>query len=256
MLNNILIKYKKLIILTMTLIVLLLLGLLVHNILIFRLVNTNPNVDSVGTLTPFLKLNFNRNLTRKNIQINSPNGATDSFKISYKTIEIYLNYPLKESQLYTINVNDVTDTAGIKIKNIKLDFKPTIIPFNSLPADQQKTLVNNQDKYNQPGSNINYVNTEALINNGLSTTQLALLEKYFADFKPNAKIIKFVPNSIGVYSAPAPALAEYRFIVNIDGVNYNAIGTYTFLDNIILSLYNTQTGTQVFNSYNYTGSGG
>lgn len=241
-------KYRKLAIFIVLLIVIITFGLQFYDVIKFHVIGTDPSVNSIGTLSPFLKVSFNKELSSKNVSISSPSGAGSSYKVQDKVLIIYLNYPLTADKMYSVDIASVYDSSGAKLSNLVFSFKPTNIPFNDLPQDEQNALVNSQDHYNIPGINITYVNTNDLINNGMSTTQLALLEKYFSEYKPSAKTVTFDPNSIGIYAATPPAVAMFKFDVSIDGTNYNAEASYTFLNNITLSLYNPQTGALVFDS--------
>lgn len=248
-------KYRKLIIL-IVLILILVGGYQIYRSTKFHVVDTNPSVNSVATLSPFIKVNFNKTILSKGISVSSTGGATDSFGVNGKTITINLNYPLSSNKVYSITINNVRDSSGAELSNLVFSFKPSNIVFNNLPQDEQKSIVNNQDHYNSQGFNISYVNTDDLINNGMSTTQLVLLEEYFSEFDPSATTVTINPGSIGIYAAPAPAKAMFKFSVTVDSMSYNAQASYTFLDNLSLTLFNSQTGAQVFNSDTYNNSSG
>lgn len=220
----------------------------------FHVVSTNPATDSVSTLSPFFKINFNKQLVSGSGSL-STDGIVTSIKYSAKTLTLNLSYPLKTNKTYTITINKISDSSGDILNNLNFTFVANNIPYASLPKDEQNALLANQDHYTQPGVNINYINTDDLINNGMSTTQLVLLEQYITEFDKNAKNVTFDPNSIGVYQAPSPYTAEFHFNVNIDGTTYSAQAPYTFLDDLTLILVN-QSGATVFNSSTYSAPGG
>jgi hypothetical protein len=221
----------------------------------FHVVGTSPSTGSVGTLSPYLKVNFSKPIVSQGLNVNSPSGGISSYKAQGKTLTIALNYPLSTSKTYAIDINSVYDSSGDQLKDLVFTFKPQSIAFNNLPQNQQKALVNSQDQVNTPGANITYVNTDALINNGISTTQLTLFEQYISEFTPAAETVTINPSSIGNYAGTPPAIGLYKFIVNIDGTDYNAQASYTFLTDLTLALFNG-SGTQVFNSATYSTPGG
>lgn len=211
----------------------------------FRVVSTNPSTGNVGTLSPFLKVNFNKPLSTKNISVSASSGTVTGFKAKGETLTFNLKYPLSSSHNYTVEINKIYDTSGDELINLTYTFKPKYISFANLPSDQQKTLVNSQDQNNTPGANTNFINTDALVNDGMSTTQLVLLEKYLSEYAPSAKTITIDTSSIGIYAAPSPYRAMFKFNLAIDGTNYSAQAPYMFLDDLTLTLFNS-SGTQVF----------
>lgn len=111
----------------------------------FRLVSTNPRTSAVSNISPFLKLNFNRTLDAKNIDIQTDRSFMQSVSTNGKTITINLK-TLDIGKLYTVRLNKVRSTDGKVLTNVTVRFVAKDIAFKDLPKDQQQAILNNQDK--------------------------------------------------------------------------------------------------------------
>lgn len=144
-------KRKKILILLILIIGFILiiwLGYTIYNATTFHIVSTNPSINNVATVSPFIDVNFNRALSNK-INVTSNPNIVSSFKIINKQIDISLNIPLNENYKYTILISDIYDTSGQHLNNQKLAFTPIYISASNLPQDQGKVLLKNQANYSK-----------------------------------------------------------------------------------------------------------
>jgi hypothetical protein len=98
-------------------------------------------------------------------------------------------------------------------------------------------------------TDVDFMNTGVLINNGLTTDQINVLENEFFQFKHTEQIVSVVANSVvlGPYNPNVVEPFVIDFNVLIDGVNYKASVSYTGLETVQLNLYSSGGGL-VFSS--------
>jgi len=126
-------------------------GFLVYRGMQFRIVSTNPNTNSVSQLAPFLKVNFSKQLDGKPVSLDVNAPIVQSYTVSGKTLTINF-LPLSVGQSYTITIKSVTAVGGKTLQNKVLRFTAKDIVFNDLPKDQQKAILDNQDKLHKASS--------------------------------------------------------------------------------------------------------
>lgn len=131
---------------TIALIVLAYLGFVVYQNFGFRLLDTNPGVGSVATISPFFKINFNKPLNAKSVSLTTTDGFMNGYSVSGKTITIQLQYPLNENLTYTVHLKSVSSTGGKIITGQTFTIQPRVMLSSELPKDQQEALINAQDK--------------------------------------------------------------------------------------------------------------
>lgn len=100
-------------------------------------------------------------------------------------------------------------------------------------------------------ANINFLNMDFLVGNGLSNTQIGQLEQYFFGFNDDANKVAVDPSSIKVISHDRnTGVFNLGFDVTVDNVPYKAVASYSNINSIHLNLFKPDTGAQVFDSSN------
>jgi len=146
--TNLLAKYKGLLILAL----LLLVGWgawLLYQSMHFRIVGTDPATNKVSVIAPYLKIHFNRELTESGLNVSAEPNIIESYKVSGKTIDILLTQNLEADKEYTVTIASVTSTNGETLTNQVLRFTAKDIPFEDLPEEQQKAVVNAQSRFTE-----------------------------------------------------------------------------------------------------------
>ncbi len=98
-------------------------------------------------------------------------------------------------------------------------------------------------------ASITFVNTAALLNNGLSSTQVTNLKQLFFTYAPSAKIISInIPSIEPGARDPSSATLWFSltFTGSIDESPYNATVEYSGLDTTKLTLTNPASGAVLF----------
>jgi Bacterial Ig-like domain len=247
-----LLKHKKLIIVFGLIIILLLIVVQIDRSKKFHVVSTNPGTSSVSLISPFLDVNFNKQLVPSSLVINSSSGLVSSYYVQGKSIVINLNTPMNEGQTYSVNITQIADTTGDKLSDISVSFTPKNIALQNLPQDQQAAILKKQTGYQNPLNSVIYSGVSYLTDNGISVVQINQLETDFLQFKPSAKNVSISPNGVEVYKNNSSISVSFSvdFSVTIDGTSYKAVGTYSGINSIALVLYNPQTSGQVYSSTN------
>ncbi|HKR82335.1 MAG TPA: Ig-like domain-containing protein [Candidatus Saccharimonadales bacterium] len=110
----------------------------------FRLVSTSPATSNFSVSSPAFKVTFSQDISEHGIAVVSDPMVIRNTTVSGKTLTINLITPLDKTKTYTITINNVTSKSGKTITNKKFTFQPKEIDFNSLPKDQQQTILNSQ----------------------------------------------------------------------------------------------------------------
>ena len=153
----------------------------------FRLVSTSPKTSGVSTDSPFLKVNFNRQLTSSGLSVSSKPNIIKSVSTSGKVLTIYLNYPLNSTTTYSLYLNDVSDIRGDTIRGKTLSFKPKYVPYSALSADQKMAQLQNQTSRTPSKDNISFSGLDSLTNYGITSGQLADLQQAVFLYSKSAK---------------------------------------------------------------------
>jgi len=115
----------------------------IYNYYNFSIVSTSPNLNTVATLSPYIKIDFNHTLSNKNIFISAPNNLLYSHKyyVNGKTLTIQLNEPLSTDKKYSITIDNLIDNHGQKIKNKVISFIPKKETLGQLSKNAQEELI-------------------------------------------------------------------------------------------------------------------
>jgi hypothetical protein len=216
----------------------------------FRVVSTNPRTRSVATISPFLKINFNRQLSSKNLSISSSYAVVSSYKIQNKTLIVNLKVPMTAGYKYYVKINGVSDNKGDRLVNKVFNFTPKKISSKNLPEDQKQALLKTQSQRPRSKNSIVFTGINSLINVGVSATQANNLEQDFFDFAPQTNTVSL--------SSVAPVPHDPNSSSTNDSINFKAlIGSksydakidYSNLNDFLrLTLYSPQDGSQVYDS--------
>lgn len=218
----------------------------------FHVIGTTPDINNVATVSPFLKIKFNKPLSGKNISITSSYSIIKSYSVQDKTLIINLSVPMTAGYSYYVKVDSIADAKGDKIVNKVFLFVPKIVNSQDLPADQQQALLQAQDRHSKTQSNVAFNGFGTLTNFGVGSDQVASLEQYFFSFAPKAYTVTVDTGSV----APVPhdrnsasTSDTINFNVRIDSTPYQARIDYSNLDSgIRLYLYAPGDGTPAFDS--------
>jgi methionine-rich copper-binding protein CopC len=211
----------------------------------FNIIGTSPGVGDIATNSPFLRINFNKPLSKSDVAVSSnPSSAITSYSVNNKTLEIVLNGPLDSKTKYTITFG-VSSTDGHKITNNTISFTPKATPINDLSRDQQNYINNREVNL---GTTFDGVGT--LSNLGITAAQINGLTGAFSKFAPKAKAV--IIDTASVVQAPHDKNSSrddfITFTVKIDNTSYNAKIEYAGLADIHLYLYDQKTGGVVYDS--------
>ncbi len=142
----------------------------------FHIVNTDPSTSRFSNLIPFMKINFNKPVSRQGLYVSSSPNIINSYTVNNKTLSLSLK-PLTLDKSYVVTLRSVYSTNGQKIINDTIRFTTTYINPNNLPTDQQQAILRNQDHYSSPLNNpivqylphqtLNYELSAAVSNNQL-----------------------------------------------------------------------------------------
>lgn len=113
----------------------------------FYLKNTSPDSSSVSYSSPYLKLNFNKNLKTEGYEFKLTSGEGEIYvehEIIGKTFKAYLPTSMEVDQTYTISLENISATDG-KVLSLHVDFTTKDIPYSDLDKEQQDELIRLQD---------------------------------------------------------------------------------------------------------------
>jgi hypothetical protein len=252
-------RLRKPIIIAIIVIIVLVVGLItvrVHQLSQFRITTSNPSLNNVATISPFLKLTFNRQLTNNGFSISSSPSIITGHTISGNQLDLTLNSPsspLNDNKTYTITLS-IAATDGERITNKQITFTPKYVPSQDIPKDQGAAILQHQVETQEAPSkeNINFVNEDALINDGVTTEQIDSMEQAFFLFDKTAKSVTIDASSVQqapVNPASTSSIFTMNFTVTIDQTTYQAQLNYNEDDLASIELFLTNSqGTQVYDS--------
>ncbi len=146
--------------------------------------------------------------------------------------------------VYLVAANDGSSQAIKEVSVHKLQTTSvSLTPTQKLPISS--------------AASVNYENTNALLNIGITPEQINYIEQYFYDFKPSAQVVVIYPNTIypEAHNPNVDTSFTVDFTATIDNVSYKAKIIYSDLTSIQLNLYNS-AGSLVFDSSNIQTPGG
>ncbi len=232
---------------TLVAVILVIIGWAIYYNQTFHIVSTNPSEGDVATVSPYFKINFNKNLSTKNINI-SENPQLGRYKINGKTLTINIENIMSQNNTYTITIGYISDTSNQAIKNSTISFKPIYQLPNDLSQSQTNQILQNQTKADieQPPT---FDGTDALINNGLTTQQVQVFENTVMGFMKANNIssggIIINQSSVNPGAISGNGTFTLNFNFSIGTTNYSALMEYGGLDTAQVTIYNS-SGTQLY----------
>ena len=243
---------------TVPIIALILVGVLGLNILQssrFHVTGTEPSINSVATVAPFFKINFNRQLSLSGLEVSATNSIVSSEQVSGQTLVIGMGSVLNQNTSYTITVALVHDTKGDKLTNLHFTFQPKDIAFNNLPKDQQQAILKQQANQPYTVNSITYIGFNTLLTDGLSIGQTGDLQQAIFQYSQSisAKFSQVTIPDNSVQPVPHdPNSSSMTDTINcnlqIGATTYPAKIEYSGLNSLELFLYNAQTNAQIYDS--------
>ena len=242
-------KRLKLIIILVIILLAAWIGSILYRVSTFHVVKTNPSVGSVTTITPFLDVYFNRELSQSGLSITSSPQIILSHTVSGKILKLNLTSPLQANKSYTISINAITDTAGKTLTNAHFTVTPSAVNYNQLPTDQQKAILQRQEA-GSASTAPSFIGTDALLNNGLSTVQVTAFQQDIQTFAQTNKIdlrtVSIDSSSVTPGPLTSSGIFTLTFSVAINNKNYNATIQCSGIVTIDLTLSDPTSGAQVF----------
>lgn len=222
----------------------------------FRVVNTNPKTNNIAAVSPFLKVNFNRQLSSRKLSVTSSYSVIKSYRIQGKSLIVSLKSPMTASYSYSITIDSITDTKNEKITNKIFSFSPKNIAYQKLSKDQQAALLQAQANRPPSVSGISFVGINSLVNYGVTNNQATSLRQDFFSFAPKTNkvtISNIVPIPHNRNSASTDDTINFN--ARIDSKTYSARIDYSLLTNSMRLYLNDASGVQVFDSGAVTQTG-
>jgi hypothetical protein len=225
-------------------------GYLVYSSSKFHIVSTSPKSGNVASVSPFFKVNFNKKLSDKGFTVTSVPLITESPTVNGKTLSMILDGPLDTNKIYTITINNISDTAGHVIASKTFTLAPRYISSQDLPKDQAQYLLKQQSTKTPSKTNVAFSGMDGFLDAGLTSAQLYNLEETIFRYKTSVHSVSVDPNTIqpGPHNPNTDISFTLNFNVTIDSTAYKGTIVYSDLEGIDLHLYNPQNNSEVYHS--------
>ncbi|HEY0965058.1 MAG TPA: hypothetical protein VGE13_01105 [Candidatus Saccharimonadales bacterium] len=141
-------KYRKRIILSILLVVLVFAGVWTYRYFFTLYISSaNPSFSSISYQTPFIKLYFNKNLDPESLKVSDPNSLfyADKTTISDSHIDLVTDTNKLHIDREVSFAIEVKSKDGSYSFNETIRFTPKDIAYEKLPKDQQKAIMSIQD---------------------------------------------------------------------------------------------------------------
>lgn len=192
-----------------------------------QLTSTDPILTKITTQAPTLKLTFNMPLAASSASVSAiPNIIVNS-SVSGNTLTLILKErTMLTLHTYTLYLQNVRSTSGRKLKVPHVSFDPKFAaPF--------------------------ITGEEGLINVGLTNQQVSNINTYNSQLNPWAQTVAIDDSTIKHFQLnPSDPWTPWAvsFTENIDGTNYNVVGSFYDAQDIKVTITDTSTGTQVLSA--------
>lgn len=109
----------------------------------FSYQSTNPLTTQIATWSPFLKIQFNQNLSPNGllVKMSPADFYGKGYSVSGDELILSLGVPMQAGTTYKISVAEIKDTHGQTIRNLNFSFTPISKNISQLPESQQEALV-------------------------------------------------------------------------------------------------------------------
>lgn len=120
-------------------------GWFIYQSTLFRMTGTTPGLGKVSSLSPFIDINFSKQLDSENINITTEDIDVTSFEANNKTLRVFIGEIEADSD-YSFTIDSISAKNGKSLQNIKVSFTAKDIPFEKLSKAQQQAILQNQDR--------------------------------------------------------------------------------------------------------------
>lgn len=194
-----------------------------------QIISTDPSLTKITTQAPTLKLTFNMPLAASSASVTAIPNIVISSKVSGNTLTLTLRgHTMLVLHTYTLYLQNVRSTSGRKLKDPHVSFNPKFAaPF--------------------------ITGEEGLINIGLTNQQVSDINAYNSQLKPWAQTVSVDGSTIKHFQLnPSDPWTPWAvsFTENIDGTNYNVVGSFYNTQDIKVTITDPATGTQVLSAGN------
>lgn len=139
----------------------------------FNVDSTDPKLGNMATISPYLRVNFTRDISEKNFHYSSSNDSVKSYSIKGKTVQFnFKGNKFEAGKKYSITIKSISSKQGETITDYKLNFKTTERRFDSLTDEEQKAVIAAQDTFEYSPESITFNGTDDLIDHGPSWYQV------------------------------------------------------------------------------------
>jgi hypothetical protein len=141
-------QVRKKILLTAIVVVLLLVGVLIVATRLtthpLKVVATNPQLNNISNITPFLKIDFNETVESSGLSVTGSDNIVKSFSASGNVVTVLLQNMQKNTN-YSVTLDSAKTNSGSTVTNKTFSFKTNGVIYTwQLPKDQQKVLMQEQ----------------------------------------------------------------------------------------------------------------
>lgn len=111
----------------------------------FHITGTDPGTNKVALISPYIRVNFNKQLSSTNLSISAdPKEEIKSYSAKNTVLQINLNTPLHADTTYTITIRSISSTSGSTLTNQIIKFTPQDIDYQDLSKEQQQAIMQTQ----------------------------------------------------------------------------------------------------------------
>lgn len=134
-------KQLKVILISMVVIILVtLLGFVLYDKLVFRVLKTSPQADVFPTSAPYIDIYLSKPVTSVESYTLNDTTGNGTFKFEDKRLRFEYNDSFQKGKTYTFALRGITSKSGDKI-NFTYTFNPEYIEFNKLPEDIKQASI-------------------------------------------------------------------------------------------------------------------
>lgn len=140
-------KYRSFIILGAVLLAGFIGWLVYRELFTFYLKETSPDTSSVSYASPYIKLNFNKQLKTDGYTLGLSRGGQEVYtehEVEGKTLKVYLPTKMGLNEQFSLMIDNLSATNG-KTFSTRIDFATQDIPYDQLDKDQQDEILRLQD---------------------------------------------------------------------------------------------------------------
>ncbi len=121
-------------------------GLLVYNSSVFKLTGSSPRISDIATVSPYISINFSKNLSKDGLVVSSSPNITDLYDVKGKTLQITISRSLNPKTDYSITIHKIYSSNGSVLSNMTFNFRPVAKTFDKLSALEQSQIFESQSK--------------------------------------------------------------------------------------------------------------